>query len=182
MMFLVAALIGLALGLTTAARPATSCDVLSARMLDLPFQAFDQGPDGWRRLSDSFLCGSHAAPTIAAYWRAHGDLTPNESALLFWHEGQLRAGLGQGPEAVALFKQSRWSGEPEWWRLYREATIAFIQRDRAALERFRAMLASTSEQPPNLDVVDGLIRCFDRPYAEAYACRSGTTSREQGGG
>ncbi|MEM1246425.1 MAG: hypothetical protein AAGK22_08635 [Acidobacteriota bacterium] len=27
--------------------------------------------------------------------------------------------------------------------------------------------------PPNLDVVDGLLRCFDRPYAEAYgaSCR-----------
>jgi hypothetical protein len=28
--------------------------------------------------------------------------------------------------------------------------------------------------PPNIDVVEGLVRCVGRPYAEAYgACRPG---------
>jgi len=31
--------------------------------------------------------------------------------------------------------------------------------------------------PPNLDILDQLLACFDRPYREAYSdCRSETTT------
>ncbi|MEM9169004.1 MAG: hypothetical protein AAGC56_05075 [Pseudomonadota bacterium] len=89
------------------------------------------------------------------------------------------------------------------WDQYVDATIAFLQRDRdglqAARNRLAAMAPSTEEiaekrayfeanpdvaamfpnwremiaKPQNIDVVDGLIACFDKPYREAYggSCR-----------
>lgn len=88
------------------------------------------------------------------------------------------------------------------WNLYVDATIAFLRRDRAALEQAKIKLAAV--QPPvgpdippvingymeadfadglkrkvrwpiNIDVVEGLENCFDKPYVEAYndACRQG---------
>ena len=78
------------------------------------------------------------------------------------------------------------------------ATIAFLKRDKAQLLENRAKLAALPKPeghdarvaafekkygqpgpswPPNLDAVDGLIACFDKPYAEAYsfACREKAT-------
>ena len=81
------------------------------------------------------------------------------------------------------------------WNAYVDATIAFLQRDRAALVRARARLAAVPvppdqampelvkgvlhiqlsngdimklRWPPNIDVVDGLLACYDQPYAQAY--------------
>jgi len=69
------------------------------------------------------------------------------------------------------------------WNLYVDATTAFVQRDREALLLSRHKLATAPARywsglkaPSNLDVVDGLVRCFERTYADAYRmCR---TSRE----
>ena len=77
-----------------------------------------------------------------------------------------------------------------------------MEGDRKTLEANRAELASlpmpdgmaealanfkekypgrpAPEWPLNLGVVDGLIRCLGKPYAEAYACRDGNASNEPG--
>lgn len=39
----------------------------------------------------------------------------------------------------------------------------------AAAARAMAQHGLTVTWPPNLDVVEGFIACFDRPYAEAYS-------------
>jgi len=119
---------------------------------------------------------------------------------LVWHEGQLRAELGQTAEAIRLFQRARrpdvlLGQSQENWNAYVDATVAFLKGDRAALLSARARLAaspiptiterqsdgslraSKPDRQPNLDVVDGLIACFGRPYAEAYGsrnCRPGT--------
>jgi hypothetical protein len=66
-----------------------------------------------------------------------------------------------------------------------DATIAFLRGDRPALLAARTALAALPRPadfaprdvqgrpvamnwPPNLNVVDGLLACFGRPYAEAY--------------
>jgi hypothetical protein len=83
-----------------------------------------------------------------------------------------------------------------------DATIAFLKRDRVALVEARARLAAVRPMngavvqdgflslptssgqvvkvrwPVNLDVVDGLVHCFDKPYRTAYGreCRPSDTA------
>lgn len=115
-----------------------------------------------------------------------------------WHEGQVRAELGETDAAISLMERARHAPvehgfNQDDWNIYVDATIAFLRGDKASLLRARERLANfpwpvghsyTDEKgvrhttrppnwPPNLNVVDGLVRCFGHPYAEAYrqACR-----------
>lgn len=164
---------------------ADSCATRAEVMLDLSFHAFDQGPGGWRSLDASFACSAHADDALAAYRARHAsDLSAANTSLLMWHEAQVLAGQGDTERAVSLMKEAAWVGEPEWQRLYREGSIAFLERDLARLTARRESLAqlprdpglTTSDGteatwPPNLEVLDGFIACFGKPYDTAYACR-----------
>jgi hypothetical protein len=119
-----------------------------------------------------------------------------------WHEAQLRAFEGQSKEAIVLMEGARKPAQADraGWNLYVDATIAFLRKDRPALERARQALALVPAPvgegippvrdgymeadfadgqkrrirwPPNIDVVEGLLHCFDKPYGDAYAdaCR-----------
>jgi hypothetical protein len=87
------------------------------------------------------------------------------------------------------------------WNPYVDATIAFLRQDRAALGKAHAALAAVAPPagkdvppvvdgmmevsmsdgqtmkirwPPNIDVVEGLVKCFGQPYDTAYGsdCRA----------
>lgn len=165
--------------------PLDLCAVDSAAMLALDEGAFDQTPGkGWRLLS-RHGCYREAAELIARWRAAH----PSHASILRWHEGQMRAASGDHPAAIALLQSARHPPNElrvdMGWNLYVDATVAFLANDRAALLSARSALASLptpSAQPgaapeartlppprrwpPNLAVVDGLIACFGRPYAE----------------
>lgn len=179
---------------------ASACEADRERLLALDESAFDQDlSGGWRALSAQPGCTLAAADLIADYRKKHG----KQSGLLLWHEGQLRASGGQYREAAALMEGARKpaSDDRAGWNLYVDATIAFLRRDRAGLDAARAALAAVPPPvgagvppvvdgymevdfedgqkrrirwPPNIDVVEGLVRCFDKPYDEAYsdACRA----------
>jgi hypothetical protein len=172
------------------ARPA--CDHDRARLLALDEAKFDQDMSGgWRALAEKPGCELAAADLLRDYRQAR----PNQAGLLVWHEAQLRAFAGQSREAAALMETARQPVETDraGWNPYVDATIAFLRRDRAALERARVKLAAVQpgadmppvvdgtmeldfadgqkrkiRWPPNIDVVEGLLYCFDKPYAEAY--------------
>lgn len=182
--------------------PPANCAHDRARLLALDEQAFDQDlSGGWRALSSKPGCTLAAADLLRDYRIAHHQ----NSGLLFWHEAQLRAGAGHYPEAIALMEKSYKPAEQDkaGWNLYVDATIAFLRRDRTALAQAKSALASVKAPvradippvvdgymevdfadgtkrkirwPPNIDVVEGLENCFDKPYSEAYenACRSKT--------
>lgn len=170
------------------------CGVDAARLnelLALDQQAFDQDMDGgWRPVGWEPGCESAAADLIAV-WRTHsGNMI--DRGIIDWHEGQMRAHAGETEAAITLFEQAR-SGSAAW-NLYIDATVAFMRRNRPALEAARAELAQMrpseaemaarrrfleenpdvtvpegfAEQPMNLNVVDNLIACFGRSYREAY--------------
>lgn len=170
-----------------------------ARLLALDQQQFDQdmsnGGGGWRALENRPGCERAAADLIRDFRKAHG----NARGILSWHEGQLRAAAGDYEQAVPLLDQGREPGDSVAWNLYADATIAFLRRDRAALLQARERLAAVQPDagvvvtdgtitvqtpkgdtikikwPPNLEVVDALVRCFDKPYKAAYsdnACRA----------
>ena len=167
------------------ATASTRCDYDRTAMLALDQRAFDQDMEGgWRRLARDPACRIAAADLIRAYREAHGP----GGGILYWHEGQLRAGAGQTEAAIALFHQSRNPDDPFGWDHYVDASIAFLRRDRAALLAARDALARLPRPsdfeprdpqgrpiqlawPPNLNVVDALVACFGRPYEEAYDCR-----------
>ncbi|WP_444844397.1 hypothetical protein [Duganella caerulea] len=179
--------------------PPKKCAYDRARLLALDENQFDQDMSGgWRQLSSIPGCARVAADVLHDYREAHHI----ESSLLFWHEAQVRAQDGQYPEAIALMKRAYKTPEEDkaGWNLYVDATVAFLSRDRAALGQVKSKLAAVppplgADIPPvvngymeldfadgskkklrwpiNIEVVEGLENCFDKPYAEAYgdACR-----------
>jgi hypothetical protein len=189
----------LALAVLAAALPALAddCMVDRAALLALSPDQFDQDlAGGWRPLAEKPGCQLAAADLIAAY---RAQPKADGIGLLAWHEAQVRAELGQTPQAVALMKSAYKPAAQDraGWNLYVDGSIAFLQQDRAALQQARDALAridtppgmtvvdgvliinqNGTEQripwPPNLDVLEGLMRCFGKPYRDAYrmACRT----------
>jgi hypothetical protein len=160
-------------------------------LLDLDRNAFDQDMEGGWRALDQRGCTAQAADLIAEYRRRHRD----ENTILYWHEGQLRASLGQSQRAIELFLKTR-HPEPDdfGWNFYVDATLAFLRHDRNGLVAARRALAALPKPadfhptdvagrpihldwPPNLAAVDGLVACFGKGYAEAYgmSCRAAPT-------
>ncbi|TPG12210.1 hypothetical protein EAH84_10350 [Sphingomonas oligophenolica] len=159
------------------------CDY-DRKLLDLGFDAFDQDlTGGWRALSQKAGCEEAAANMVRAYRLNYENLIP----LLFWHEAQLRASIGDYASAIPLIRKSKKPKDHDifGWNDYADATIAFLTNDRNALENARIRLASVARPsgypaerkwPPNLNVVDGLTACFGKPYKVAYGpvCRKPT--------
>ncbi|WP_395394231.1 hypothetical protein WBP07_03170 [Novosphingobium sp. BL-8A] len=168
-----------------AASDESRCAVDRTRLLALDQQAFDQGATGWRELARNG-CFTAAADLIRD-WRT---LNAKSDTILTWHEGQMRANAGDYRRAIALFDQSRKKPDGEMaeaWNIYVDGTLAFLRRDRPGLESARVRLAGTSKPlefhpfdgngkplavtwPPNLAVLDSLLRCWDATYLRAYSC------------
>jgi hypothetical protein len=167
------------------------CAYDRAGMLALTPDKFDQDmKGGWRLVADKPGCDLAAADLLAAYRQANwGKLKPVELHINYWHEGQVRAGAGQTERAVPLLLAAVNPENKIGFADYALGSVAFLQRDRAGLLAARARLAklpkpenwertqadfrkrfgSAPAWPANLNVLDGLIACFDRPYREAYA-------------
>jgi hypothetical protein len=168
------------------------------RLLSLDQKAFDQdlsgGGGGWRALSAKTGCETAAADLIRDYRQRY---SLNES-ILYWHEGQMRAYANDYPAAIALFEKSRKPEEQDQtgWNYYVDASVAFLKRDQKALLAARHNLSAIKtlpefvlndgvfeipnnsgppfkmRWPPNIDVVDGLIKCVEKSYREAYGDRT----------
>jgi hypothetical protein len=181
------------LGLLIAAQAAsaaphapTRCDYDRDAMLALDQRAFDQDfSGGWRALANAG-CEAEAADLIRDWREAHR----SDDFILFWHEGQLRADIGQTRQAIALFEKSRKPAAEDaqfGWNLYFDGSVAFLRRDRAELDVARDRLAVLPMPddlkmvgpdgkpvqvawPMNLNVLDAFQRCWGKTYKQAYAC------------
>lgn len=196
---LFASLLLAAFGAAHAQVPASApgtCAYDRIRLLALDRLEFDQDMSGgWRPLAAKPGCALAAADLLRDYRQAHAD----EDGMLYWHEGQMRANAGRYEEAIPLLEHARKPpGTPDkaGWNPYVDATVAFLRRDRAALERARATLAAypppTGEGVPevkdgylvldmdggkqrrvrwplNIEVVECLEKSFDKPYTDAYS-------------
>nr|WP_321509276.1 hypothetical protein [uncultured Hyphomonas sp.] len=186
----------------TTLTPACSYD--AEAMLALDVDTFDSTPDaGWRTVANIPGCEAAGAGLLATYREQKPGLSADDVGGLLHHEFQLRAASGQDDAAKEIAQQLiSLRAEDDVMRSYHEAELAFLARDLEALTVARDRLAAVPkpdgfeagveafkakypDYPPpvwpiNLDVVDGFITCFDKPYAEAYtlSCRPG---REDGG-
>jgi hypothetical protein len=166
---------------------AEGCAYDRAAMLAMDFDHFDQDRSGWRSIGQAPGCFLAGAELIADYRKAHPRLSVGDADGLRWHEGQLRALAGDKTRAIPLLADSNHDGDSAN-QAYADATVAFLRQDRPALvaarrrlaglpppadfqasaEAFRTQTGRELTWPLNLDIVDRLLACFDRPYAEAY--------------
>ena len=140
---------------------------------------------GWRPLAATPGCRAQAADVL----RSYRERVQRRIGTLYWHEGQLRAELGETDAAIALLERGRHPTDEDGWNDYVDATIAFLRNDRRRLLAVRDRLAERPKPadwatgvdtkgnpvaappwPMNLNVVDRLIACFGRSYREAYRC------------
>lgn len=161
------------------------CSYDCAEMLALDKNAFDQDSEGgWRSVAHQDGCKVEAADLIRDYIVEH----KAQSTILFFHEAQLRAMAGQTKQALQLFPQThKPASETDriGWNHYVDATIAFLRKDKDALLEAKTELVKTPKPdgynpldidgnpidmiwPPNLNVVDGFIDCFEQDYDWAY--------------
>jgi hypothetical protein len=179
------------------ARPECAFDREAALALDLV--TFDQTEgSGWRPLHDAH-CYIEAAGLLRDWQeRHHGDFdatNPRDRFIvefLRWHEGQMWANAGRNDLALPLLESTHKKGENPRdlaWDVYVEGTLAFLRRNRLGLEAAITELAAIPKPPgwdnsvgadgkpismrwpQNLDVLQGLSRCWEQPYAVAYVCR-----------
>jgi hypothetical protein len=146
-----------------------NCKYNERQSLALSSEDFDRiGGAGWRNLAYQEGCLHLAADLIAKYRITNKDRTP----ILLWHEGQLRATLGDYRSAIRLMKKSRLKGaDPYGYNIYTDATIAYLERDYSRLRGLATQLNKVKwEVGVNLNalVVNRLVKCYDRPYKEAY--------------
>lgn len=180
---------------------ADRCEYDAEAMLALDENAFDQdwsgSGGGWRAVANIPGCELAAADLLAAYRAKH----QSSSSILAWHEGQMRASAGQYERAIPLMESARKPADQDFagWNYYVDASLAFLRHDKPGLLAARERLARVAypedwpplkggyvelatqpgqppvkmRWPPNIDVVDGLIACFEKPYSEAYetSCR-----------
>jgi hypothetical protein len=171
------------------------CRFDSAAMLALPFDRFDQDMSGGWRSIGAKGCFAAAADLLRHYRHDHTPLSEAERAILNWHEGQMRAFAGDYQRAIPALMRGVNDEEATApaFREYALGTVAFLEHDREALVSARARLAAMPKPegwsethvvtmngkpvtlsfawPMNLSVLDALIKCFDRPYSEAYNCQ-----------
>lgn len=174
---------------------AAECTVDQNASLSLSPEAFDQDMvAGWRPVASQQGCEEIAADLIAAYRTKNADtFSPLEARASYWHEGQMRAVVGQSEQAIPLLLAAVDPANPSsGFAEYAAGTVAFIRQDEDGLRAARSRLAAMPQPdwfaadaretqarygmtmiwPPNLDVLDGLIACFGKPYGEAYSnCR-----------
>jgi hypothetical protein len=160
------------LWIVLAALVCTLSDAEREQYLELDYRSFDQTlPDGGWRGVHKHGCGVEAAKLIDAFHEFHKDaLEPSEHRLLYFHAGQIYAFEGLTDVALERFRRSLAEEKPgtrSMWNVYVKGTIAFLERDRAALEAARDELVQRSD--PNMDILRSMVRCFGRPYKEAYS-------------
>jgi hypothetical protein len=167
------------LALAFSAAHAADCPALLkqhlAADLTLAFDAFDQDDhQGWRPLDDAG-CESEAATLIGAYAAKQ----PHPNPVLAWHRAQMLAKAGQTAEAIEAARGTLRPAHSDDqsgfdWNDYANATIAFLQGDKPALQKSRDLLAAAVQKSefnqPNLRSTDRLLRCFGQPYKRAYDC------------
>jgi len=140
------------------------------------YSEFDQSMGkGWRAYADRG-CYALCSKILDRYVTEHrATMLDWQISVVTWHAGQMYAYDGVYDLARLRFRATINPNEPKdtpiLWNDYVNATLAFLDKDMDKLVFHRNRIAEGPEfngSKANLAVVDGLIRCFDKPYAVAY--------------
>lgn len=168
-----------------------TCDYDREALLALSPDAFDQDLNGgWRPLAQKQECREAAAELLATYRSANrSSLTAGQLHTNYWHEGQIRASLGERVPAIRLLLAGvNPEVQSDGFQDYALGKVAFLNNDREGLQAARDRLALTPKPddwdqtaasfrqrfgvemqwPINLNVLDAMIACFGRSYDDAY--------------
>ena len=161
------------------------------RLLELSPSAFDQNPNsGWRPYAAAG-CYVDAARLIEDYMKANPSA---KLGLIRFHLFQMLAYAGDTSRALGVLEQVERDdierNADAGWRMYVAGTRAFLENRRSDLEaQVTALVAFADQHGPseraarlNANVLQGFVRCFGRPYAEAYGppCADRATPRRIG--
>lgn len=167
-----------------------ACAADREAILALEFIAFDQtAGSGWRPLYEAG-CYEEAAGLVRDWAVRHGQAP----SIIPYHEAQLWGYAGRSDFAIPMFERiiRGMAADPsDPWRLYTEGNLAFLQRDKSRLEAATAKLAALPRPanwgttraitadgkpappqawPPNLNILQAMLRCWDETYEVAAHC------------
>ncbi len=138
----------------------------------LDYNAFNYGPDGWRKLVDKH-CYYDAAASIVSWLTDHEDsLSPAELRTQHYQAARNFALAGRRAVALLQLRMAR-SNDPVApgamdWNAFVDAFAAWLKSDRpalnAALIRLEQQNPGTDGQKPNLAAAQRFVRCFARDY------------------
>ena len=132
------------------------------RLMNLSMDDFDQSPDGFRKHSADYDLIKYLIPEYIEF----NALSKGESRNLHWHLGQMYAINNNSDAAIEEMKQSYVDGS-KTWECYVNGTIAFLQKDKAALmESLEAL--SQQENQMNIEFLEKFVTNFEASYKEAY--------------
>ena len=108
----------------------------------------------------------HVVSLLIPEYITVNELSPEYSRNLHWHLGQIHGFNGETEAAISEMEQA-YAGGPIYWKCYVDGSIAFLKRDKPALEKAMQTLREQDNQM-NLDVLERLFQYFDKSYPEAY--------------
>jgi hypothetical protein len=136
--------------------------------LQLPYVEFDQTEGhGFRQLADA-KCFAEAGKLVEEYIERH----QGGNDALWWHAAQMNASAGNYKTAAREARQSIRDGDRKgsklMWVAYVSASVAFFERDKDGLRRYRDMIAENGQavwgNRINLNFLDVMLENFDKDY------------------
>ncbi len=132
------------------------------RLMALAIEDFDQSEAGFRQYSDDYLLVSQLIPEYID----QNNLKPEFARNLRWHLGQIHAFNEDYEKAISEMKKA-YAGGSVTWLCYVDGTIAFLERDKKGLDEALRLLRR-QDNWMNIEVLESLVRHFEKPYMEAY--------------
>ena len=138
----------------------------------LDYDAFNYGPDGWRKLAEN-KCYYEAAASIVSWLTDHENaLNPAQLRTQHYQAARNFALAGRKPVAMVQLRMARearaGTGAAMDWNAFMDAFAAWLNADRAGLDAAIARLERQSPgkngRKPNLVAAQRFARCFERDY------------------
>lgn len=139
--------------------------------MTLPYARFDQTEGSGFRVLATAGCYLEAEQLIVLYVKVHDE----DNDALWWHAAQMAASAGDYSLATRHAKRSIATprpadADPLLWNEYVLASMAFFERDKPGLQRYRDFIASNDHDfwgnRLNVNLLDTMLENFDLGYAQ----------------